>query len=281
MAGKECPQCQGPEVFNIGTILILAMSMLASSPAPAPTSTPDPCGTSGMPLLATLNRPTIGYSACAVKRGRSLTEIGYANQFGTTPSTTFPQGFERFGIAPNVELDVIGPAFEDQTVNGRRQLGSFDDGLGAKFELWHDAAGAAAVDLLATVPTGTQGFGTGAPTQTINLDAGRSITSRFGVAGTLGIQSTAAPENDAGLRRFLTLLPSIAFTEQTGDRAQIYAEAYGTTRLHPDRNGGLFGIDYGVQYLLAPRWEIDVESGTTRTASTRERYVGFGFGIAL
>lgn len=270
-------------MVNIGTIVILAAAALLPSPAPAARATPqpDPCGKAHTNLLAALNRPTVGYSACAVKAHTAVAEEGYQKQFGTDSNAIFPQGFERFGLARNVEVDLIGPSFERKSRGGMAQSGALDSGVGAKLELWHNATDVAAIDLLYTVPSGNRPFTIGAPTQTMNVDVSHAITSRFSAAATFGLQSTAAPDARGRTARFLTLLPSVAITQTIGSRAQLYAEAFGTTRLHPDASGGMFGIDYGAQYMVTPRLEVDLEQGATRTNASRNTYYGFGFGVAF
>jgi hypothetical protein len=130
----------------------LASAQLASPPpasAPTPPAgtaprTADPCGGPGR-LLATLNRPTVGYSPCAVKAGTAVFELGYQNQVtgsatsGSTQSQV-PQNFLRFGVARNFEADVIGPNYERTRtyaagVGNAVTAGVADYGLGFKYEL--------------------------------------------------------------------------------------------------------------------------------------------------
>ena len=68
-------------------------------------------------------------------------------------------------------------------------------------------------------------------------------------------------------------------TDQYNSRTQLYGEAYAQTKTGD--GGSLFGLDGGVQYLLTPQLEIDVEAGRTVTDLSRNHYYGFGFGVRL
>lgn len=242
--------------MNLGAVLILtAIATAPASPSPPPPA--DPCGGAHTALLSALNRPTIGFSPCAVKPRDAVFEAGYANQAGGQPLALYPQGFLRYGVAPNLEIDALVPS------------GKFDSGFGFKYELAHDAVSALGVDFLYAVPTGDAGFTAGLPGQTLNLDYSRAIGSRFGFGATAGIAHTGG---------LTTVLPSVVFSNQFNSRTQLYAEAYGSTKLRLD-GGSLFGLDGGVQYLLSPQFEIDAEAGRTQTDLAASHYLGFGFGV--
>ncbi|HEV2262842.1 MAG TPA: transporter [Candidatus Rubrimentiphilum sp.] len=259
-------------------LLALVVVALAS---PVPSPSPDPCGGAHTNLLATLNRPTIGFSACSVKTRESVWEIGYANaESSGAHVAAYPQGFLRFGLARGLEFDVIGPAYEAQSAPGLQQNGFLDSGAGLKYEYYQDPSNVAAVDVLYTAPTGSAAFTAGAPIATLNLDYGHSFSSSSGFATTLGVQSSFASDLNGRSSRFFAALPSIVFTTQSNTVTQFYAEAYGQTRLRPD-GGALFGLDGGVQYLITDSLEIDGEVGSTVTDLVRAHYVGFGFGLRL
>jgi hypothetical protein len=258
--------------------VVFAAAAAAASPSPAPVA--DPCGGATTNLLATLNRPTIGFSACAVKPHESLWELGYVNlvQNDGSHASVYPQGFIRFGAAPRFEWDVVGPNFQVQNAAGSIQRGFADTGVGAKYEFFSGPSDTAALDLLYIFPTGSALFTAGAPVATLNFDYGHSLSPVAGVATTLGVQSSFAQTRDGHASRFTSLLPSVAFTIQSNSRTQFYAEWYGQTRIRPD-GGTLFGLDGGVQYLLFPGVEIDAELGQTVTDLARGHYFGFGIGV--
>lgn len=261
-------------------ILIFTAALASPAPSPTPRASADPCGTRHTNLLASLNRPSIGYSACAVKPRDAVAELGYAQASGTQSLATYPQGFLRYGAAPNFELDVIGPAYGVLHTPAARSSGYFDSGLGAKYEFWHDGGRAFAADFLYTVPTGASQFTAGGPVATINLDYSAPLAGNFSIASTLGLQSAHAASLAGANGGFFSLLPSVVVADQWNPRAQAFIEAYAQTRTRPD-GGASFGEDLALQYLLTPQVEVDVEIGRTASDVARSHYAGFGFGLRL
>jgi hypothetical protein len=260
-------------------ILILAAAVLPS-PSPSPAATNDPCGGATTNMLAALNRPTIGFSACAVKPHESVWELGYNNLSLSDGSRAaiYPQGFIRFGAARKLEFDIVGPLYAVQRLGATTQRGFLDMGVGAKYEYFQDDANVAAVDFLYAFPTGAPAFTAGAPLATLNFDYGRSLSPVSGFATTIGVQSSYSQNLSGRSARFFSMLPSVAFTTQTNPRTQFYAEAYGQTKIRPD-GGTLFGINGGIQYMLVPQVEVDAELGSVVTDLARGHYLGVGLGL--
>jgi len=283
IAGAPLPCRKKAPVPSLGIILSLTLAAAQPSPSPSPASAAsapaDPCGDVHTNVLAAIDRPSIGFSSCAVKPGDRLFEIGYAVQASsTTHLATYPQNFARVGAWKNVELDWIGPIFGIQRSGSQTINGVFDSGFGAKFEYWHDSQNAAAVDLLYTAPTGSSAFSAHGPIETLNLDGTYSFSPAFSVGATLGMQSDSAQDRAGRFGRFGSLLPSVVLTDQISERTQFYGEAFAQTPIRPD-GGTLFGLDGGVQYMIAPWLECDVEAARTITDLDRAHYYGFGFGI--
>ncbi|HET9097739.1 MAG TPA: transporter [Candidatus Baltobacteraceae bacterium] len=267
-------------MLNLGMILIFAAAA-AVSPTPSPAAAPDVCGTGHTNLLAALDRPSVGFSPCAVKPRERVFEMGYAQASGSEGRlATFPQGFLRFGTGPNLELDVIGPAYDVlQAARGGGRSGGFQDsGVGAKYELWHHGAAAMGLDFLYTIPTGAAAFTAGAPEQTVNVDYSAPVSSIFSISSTIGIQNSFAASASGASGRFISGLPSVLITDAWNTRAQAFVEAFGQTRTRPD-GVSLFGVDANVQYLLAPQIEVDVGAGRTVTGGAHSHFAGFGFGL--
>jgi hypothetical protein len=247
---------------------VAAVASIVAQASPSPSPAPDACAADGhTSLLAALNRPTIGFSTCAVKRHDVLVELGYANQSGDAPQVTVPQGFLRFGLGENLEADVIGPALQ---FNRGGRSGWLDSGAGMKWQYVSSSGNSAALDVLYTVPSGSAAFTSGRPVETLNFDYSRSLSNRFAIGTTMGFAQS----------HLFSLLPSLVITDQYNDRAQVYAEAYGQIATRPG-GAALFGLDGGVQYLLCPQLEVDVEAGRTITSLSRNHYYGFGLGVRL
>jgi hypothetical protein len=239
--------------------VIFAAAVAAAPPSPSPSAQPgDTCAAAGhTALLNALNRPTVGYSPCAVKPGDVVAELGYAKQSGDVEQVQEPQGFTRYGMAENLEVDLVAPS------------GHADSGAGLKWEFAHNANSAAAIDFIYTVPSGAAAFTAGVPTQLLNVDYGRSLGA-FGVGVTMG----------AFHGSYYAAFPSAVVTALINPRAQLYAEAFAQSRTRP-LGGALGGLDGGIQYLLSPAIEVDAEAGRTITDTARVHYVGFGAGLRL
>ncbi len=262
-----------------------------ASPSPSSGTPEDPCG-GDMRLLATLNRPTVGYSACAVPPKSIIFEEGYQVQeqgAGATESiaTQYPQSFTRIGVRPGLEVDVIGPYYNTlASPDGKggliRTHGYQDSGLGFKYEFIPRGRYTLALDGLYTAPNGSPGYTAGGATETINLDAAFAATSTFGIGTTLAYWSTSGFNTNGKRSRFEVLMPSAVLTKQLKGFYQLYAEYVYVSKLGPDRGGRAFA-DYGVQHLLSKHLEIDVELGNSITAdpNLKFKYLGIGLGVAL
>ena len=265
----------------------------ASLPTPLPSAspTPDPCGGPGA-LLATLNRPTIGYSACAIAAGTAVFEIGYQNQItgqGANAQTLaeYPQGFIRFGVRPRFEFDIIGPGEERMRVplgNGLDTVtnGAYDSGIGFKYELPPSARYTIGIDGLYTSPNGSPALTAGSATLTGNLDVAYALDATTGIGTTLAFSSTGGYAANGAHGRYGTFMPSLVVTKQLPGEYQLYAEYVHLSKTAPDRGQRNY-VDYGVQKLLGTRTEIDVELGDSITPNPAQRfhYVGFGLGVQL
>jgi len=245
-------------------------------------------------LLATLNRPTVGYSPCAVPKGAIVLEEGYQNTFagGRSAQTTsaYPQGFERVGVAQGLELDLIGPTVNRQRGGSAMSAGYSDLGLGFKYEAPQHGRFTYALDGLVTAATGTGGFSNGGPTQSINLDIAYAASPALGFGTTLATSASTGffePGTSttngtlAQVReRYATFDPSFVVTLQWPNYYQFYAELVGQTKTAP-RAGGVVYTDFGVQKLLGPYLELDAEYGIdfTPVRGSRFRYIGIGTGI--
>lgn len=276
--------------MNLRLVLILFLSIMAvrtvasadPAAAPSPVPTSDPCGAPHTDLLAALNRPTIGFSTCAVKPGDVVGEFGYSNErFGSGDAqAAYPQSFIRYGVAPRWEADVFAPLYAAVSSDGVRRTGALDSGAGFKYQFSNDQKLQLAVDGLYAPPNGARDFTAGRPTATINLDAGHSFTGTFSIAATLGYTSTGGQRLDGTSAAYRAWLPSAVLVKQFSPSTQIYAEAYGASRIRPD-GGSRFAVNGGIQTLVGSRLELDVEMGRTVTDVDRSHYLGMGFGVRL
>jgi hypothetical protein len=259
----------------------------AASPSAAssPAESNDPCGGTSR-LLATLNRPTVGYSVCAVPPGALFLEEGYQSTFqaGGSPSVTaaYPQGFERAGVRDGLEIDLIGPTFNRFRAGAAVQSGYSDFGLGFKYEFPPKGRFTYAIDGLATGASGSAGFSAGALTQTINADISYALSSAMALGMTLAGQANSGFDQAGRRARYGDAMPSLVVTAQIPNYYQFYAELVAPTKLAPDQGGRAF-VDFGLQKLVGRNVELDAEYGASFTpvAGSRFNYVGLGTGIWL
>ena len=269
--------------------LVLAAAVAQASPGPTPT--PDPCG-GPQRLLAIADRPTVGFSTCAVATGTAVFELGYQNQrSGTAASgavqSQAPQSFLRLGAAPRFELDVIGPnemrvrSYAPGTA-GSTVAGATDSGLGFKLELPPSDRWGVAFDGLYLPPTGAKALTTGNATLTLNVDAGYSLTPATSLGTTIALSSTGGFATDGVHARYGVVEPSFVIAQRLPAAYQFYAEYVFVSKLAPDLGGRAF-TDFGMQKLLGERTEIDLEYGYAFTAdpALRFEYVGAGLVIQL
>ena len=258
----------------------------APTPPPAtPSPAPDACGDGNghSALLSVLSRPTFGLPPCAIKPGEHLVEMGYQNATGTgnAPShdATFPQTFVRFGLRPNFEVDLVAPDLEATLLGTQRISGFQDSGLGAKLELFHDAATVVGLGGIFTPASGSAGLTAGSPTLNLTLAASHQITPHFGAGVTFVAVSSSGITPAGAIQRFTSLQPAVSVSEQVGSSAQFDLQEYGATRVAPGSLGGRYATDVAFQMLLNPRFEVDFSAGRSITDAARLHYYGFGLGI--
>jgi hypothetical protein len=270
-----------------GSLRCEAQSLPTPSPSPRAA---DPCDGPGR-LLATANRPTIGYSACAVKRDTAVFELGYQNEVrGTAQAgaviSDVPQNFLRLGVASRFEFDVIGPNYEATRSYapggaGTTTHGVTDSGLGVKYELPQAGRWTLAFDGLYTGPNGSPFLTAGNATLTGNFDASYALSPTTGIGTTIAVSSTGGNEARGHLQYGVTM-PSFVVTTQIPHFYQFYAEYVLVSKVGPDQGARAF-TDFGVQKLLGSRTEIDLEYGHAFTGipSLRFNYIGAGTVVQL
>jgi len=283
--------------FGIGAILFALGASLCDatqcSPSPGELPTPrptpsDPCGGDAR-LLETANRPTVGFSACAVKRDTAVFELGYQNEVDGTPQrgsveSQVPQNFLRLGVATRFELDVIGPNYESirsyaPGTTGSTISGVADSGAGFKFELPPNKHWTIGFDGLYTGPNGSPGLTAGSATLTGNLDAAYSLSSAMSLGTTIAVSSTGDVVGGTH-DRYGATTPSFVVTAQIPNLYQFYAEYVYVSKIAANEGGRAF-TDFGVQKQLGTRTEIDVEYGHAFTGIAQERFNYIGSGLVL
>jgi hypothetical protein len=258
-----------------------------STPSPSPQPS-DPCDGPGR-LLATANRPTIGFSACAVTKGTAVFELGYQNEVRGKPDkgsvqSQVPQNFLRLGAASRFEIDVIGPNYEGVRTYapespGTTLHGVTDSGLGFKYELPPMGRWTVAFDGLYTGPNGSPSVTAGDATLTSNLDASFSMSPATSIGTTIAVSSTGGFSGNLHTGYGVTM-PSIVLTTQIPHYYQFYTEYVLVSKIGPHLGDRAF-TDFGVQKLLGTRTEIDIEYGHAFTGIPVLGFNYIGCGVVL
>lgn len=269
----------------------LALTLLAAAPmVPAAARATEPVAPCSGPaaLLGLLDRPTVGDSSCVAPQGMTVIEAGATagSLYGTAGGRvdTLPDAELRFGLPDRSELVWLPPNFQYQTLDagagmpGGRMRGFGPTTLGVKHELGYDAHWQWTAEALATLPSGDSTFGShgvgGALNAIISYGDGP-----WGVSLMAGVTSQTEP-TAAGGGRFQSFNPDLVVTWASGPRVQLYAEVYAQSHSGA-RQGWGTDADGGVQYLLTPAFEVDVEEGVRLQGSLGgfANYTGIGLGL--
>ncbi len=259
---------------------VLSLLAVAPSPPPKPAATSNPCAG----LLAQLNRPTVGFSPCAVDRGTAVFELGYQNTRYAQGSSRIQigQGFLRFGVAQRFELDIIGPNEAVQRGAGVNASGLADSGIGFKYSFVQGQRWQLGIDGLYTTPNGVRAFTAGSATLTANVDAGYELTKTTSLGTTLAFISNAGYSNAGVHGTFGTFMPSAVLIQQIDRATQAYVEYVNVSRNAPDVGASSFA-DTGIQRLIGNGLEVDLEYGRSLSglAAQRFSYIGAGIGVRI
>ncbi|HXX53310.1 MAG TPA: hypothetical protein VEI28_01925 [Thermodesulfovibrionales bacterium] len=93
----------------------------------------------------------------------------------------------------------------------------------------------------------------------------------------MGVSSETGSDLSGG-RRFTSFNPIIVATWQPIPKLQFYDEIFGQTKTTAIEGKG-FNMDGGIQYLITPSWEVDVEEGVRLTGNLGGFTHYYGFGI--
>ncbi len=242
-------------------------------------SAPKPASLCDGGLLAILNRPTIGYSTCAVAKHRYVGEFGIQNTVDAAGSNvSLGQGFLRYGLGHGFEADINGP----NIISGSAvpAAGLQDLGLGLKWQFLDRATLGGAFDLIQNFPTARSGVTLGAPSTTLNLDLATALGIRSGLGLTLSAIDSSGADSSGRRQRYIALQPSMALTYLLTPRIQAYLEGVALSRTAPDAPGA-FSVDGGFQFAATPSLELDIEAARTTGGGLPSHYFGLGFGIAI
>ncbi|MDE2346353.1 MAG: transporter [Gammaproteobacteria bacterium] len=234
-------------------------------------------------MLALLDRPTVGDSACAVKAGMAVVEAGWARYslYGQSGHAYgFPQLELRFGLPDENELVLLPPNINRQTTPAGSLTGASASVVGLKHEFGYTSQWIFAGETLITLPSGSPDFGSAATGYAINGVIGYSPTPTIGYSLMLGVTHLTASANFQHGAYYWSINPDLVMTWLAAARLQFYGEIYGQTHTAPGQGQG-YNADGGLQYLVNQNFEVDAEIGKRLTGNLAgwSNYYGIGFGL--
>ncbi len=240
----------------------------------------NPCG-GPTALLAIVDRPSVGDSACVVPYGNLLTEFGYQYQelLENGQQENFPQATIRLGLPANNELVFLPPNYMHQSMPS--QNGYSASVLGIKHEIGYTQHWVGTIEALFTLPSGSDAFGSAGLGEAFNGIINYSFNSNFDVTFMFGGSSQTVSSSDDG-QRYTTYNPDLVFSWSPKPRMNFYGEVYGQSKVAPGQGSG-FNFDGGIIYLLYKNITVDVEVGQnlSGTLGGFNHYVGTGIAIQL
>lgn len=271
-----------------GLVCLMLLVCISAWGSHAQAASPtDPCaGPSGM--LGLLDRPTVGDASCIVPQGMTVAEAGFTlgRQYGARGDIdTYPNLELRWGLPGNAEFVWLPPNYQHLRNDAVGGMPAFTRGgfgpttLGIKQQIGVSAHWQWTAEALATPPSGDRQFGSHGLGGAVNGIVSYSSGGPLGVSLMVGVTSQTEPAAVGG-NRFQSFNPDLVVTWESSPRLQYYLEAYGQSH-SGYRQGWGSDADGGVQYLLTPRFEVDLEAGVRMQGNLGgfEHYVGAGLGV--
>ena len=130
-----------------------------------------------------------------------------------------------------------------------------------------------------TPSSGGSNFGSSGLGVAFNGIASYALSEQIGLSLQLGVSSQTTPALSGG-KRFSSLVSNIVATWQPAERLQFYGEIFGQSKTGPGEGAG-YNADGGVQFLITPSWEVDLEGGVRLAGNPGgfTHYLGAGTGF--
>ncbi len=273
--------------------VLCALAVAAFAPACIPAAhavTPAPPCSGPSGLLGLLDRPTVEDSSCVVPRGMTVIEAGATagNLYGTPGGRvyTLPNLELRWGLPGGSELVWLPPSFQYDSVDGAPGVpaatihGFGPTTVGIKHSFGYTEHWQWTAEALATPPSGDSTFGSHGLGGALNAIVSYG-NGPLGVSLMVGVTSQTEP-TAAGGGRFQSFNPDLVVTWESTSRLQFYGEIYGQSH-SGYRHGWGSDADGGLQYLVSPDFEVDLEEGVRIQGSLGgfSNYTGVGLGLLL
>ncbi len=254
--------------------LLVATTLFCACGALAQTNTDDAAAEPIVP-----DRPGFTNSSATVAPGRVILESGFTQtrdraRNGGGVTDDFPEAVLRFGVTPNLELQLSAPNY-NVVHGGPRGFGNAF--VGAKIKVYERGQTLASVAPGLTVPLGRRDFRSSNVLPSLTLGVDTALGKRAGFSANLIFSETQQDNGNGSTGNQFTIAPAASISYNLTAKLGVFLDGYAIV---PRRGPSNSAIDGGFTYLLSNNVQLDLEygRGLGGGASPRDFYGG---GIAV
>ncbi len=278
---NSAPRLEAKRQWTVFALSALMFARPGHTRAQTDASVPDPCAGRSA-LFSLLDRPTVSDSACVVQPKRVVVEAGYQHAALTGSggwSDNLPELELRFGLPGHNEFVLMPPNFTRQYGASGALNGGSATVLGIKHALGYSANWLGAVEALITPASGSAAYGSAGTGAAMNGIVAYAPSDTIGISLQAGVSTQTEPSLSGG-GRYFSINPLLTFTWNPRWNWQYYLEIYGQSHVGPGEAAG-DNADGGVQFLISPSVELDLEEGMRLHGDLGgfTHYTGVGLGL--
>ena len=227
------------------------------------------------------DRPGFTNSSATVAPARVILESGLTQtrdraRNGGDVTDDFPEALLRFGVSPNLELQLGVPNYN--SVHGAER-GFGDAFVGAKLKVYERGQTLASVAPGLNVPFGRREFRSSHVLPSILFGVDTPLSKRMGFSANLILSETEQPDNanSGSMSHQFTVTPAASVSYDLSPKLGVFLDGYAIVPRSGPSNSA---IDGGLTYRLSSNLQLDMEygHGLGGGASPKDFYGG---GIAV
>ncbi len=227
----------------------------------------------------TPDRPGFTNSSATVAPARVIVEGGFTQtraraRSGGDITDDFPETILRFGVTPNLELQLGAPNY-NAIHGGARGFG--DAIVGAKIKVYERGQTRVSLAPSLTVPFGRRAFRSSNLLPSILLGVDAALGKRAGVSANLIASETQPDSGNGSASHQFTLTPAASISYALTPRLGVFLDGYA---IAPRRGPSNSAVDGGLTYLLRNDLQLDAEYGRGLGGGASPQNF-FGGGIAV
>ena len=225
------------------------------------------------------DRPGFTNGSQTVAPARVILESGFAQtrdraRDGGDITDDFPESLLRFGVTPNLELQLGLPNYNAMHGGAR----GFGDGfVGAKIKIYERGKTRASVAPGLNVPFGRRDFRSSHVLPSLLLGVDTALGKRAGISANLITSETQQDGGNGSTSNQFTVTPAASVSYDLTPKLGAFLDGY---VIVPRRGAANSALDGGLTYLLNDNLQLDAEygHGLGGGASPRDFYGG-GFAV--